>query len=178
MNGKGKRQFQTALNILGPFVGLILVIALFSLIPEVQDRFLRIANFKSVATQSVIVALGALGMTLVIIGGGIDLSAASNIALSSVIAAYAINAGVPPLVGLVLGVLTGGLVGFVNGDPDHPAEARPFHRHHGHDGDRPGRGQVDRRQSEDRRAADLGQRAHGQEPAAVLAPAWRPGSGS
>ena len=115
MNGKGKRQFRTALNILGPFVGLILVIVLFSLIPEVQDRFLRVANLKSVATQSVIVALGALGMTLVIIGGGIDLSAASNIALSSVIAAYAINAGAPPLLGLVLGVLTGGLVGFVNG---------------------------------------------------------------
>ena len=115
MNGKGKRQFRTALNIFGPFVGLILVIALFSLIPEVQDRFLRVANLKSVATQSVIVALGALGMTLVIIGGGIDLSAASNIALSSVIAAYAINAGAPPLLGLVLGVLTGGLVGLVNG---------------------------------------------------------------
>ncbi len=81
MNGKGKRQFQTALNILGPFLGLILVIVLFSLLPEVQDRFLRVANLKSVATQSVIVALGALGMTLVIIGGGIDLSAASNIAL-------------------------------------------------------------------------------------------------
>jgi ribose transport system permease protein len=68
-----------------------------------------------VATQSVIVALGALGMTLVIIGGGIDLSAASNIALSSVITAYAINAGLPPLLGILLGVLTGGLIGFMNG---------------------------------------------------------------
>jgi len=104
-----------ALNFLGPFIGLVLVIALFSLIPEVQGRFLRFANFKSVATQSVIVALGALGMTLIIISGGIDLSAASNIALASVITAYAVNAGAAPLVALVLGVLTGGLVGFVNG---------------------------------------------------------------
>jgi ribose transport system permease protein len=104
-----------ALNIFGPFIGLILVIALFSLIPEVQGRFLRFANFKSVATQSVIVALGALGMTLIIIAGGIDLSAASNIALSSVIAAYAVNAGAGPLVAILLGVLTGGLVGMANG---------------------------------------------------------------
>jgi ribose transport system permease protein len=104
-----------ALNFLGPFIGLLLVIALFSLIPEVQGRFLRFANFKSVATQSVIVALGALGMTLIIISGGIDLSAASNIALASVITAYAVNAGAAPLVALFLGILAGGLVGFLNG---------------------------------------------------------------
>jgi ribose transport system permease protein len=104
-----------ALNIFGPFIGLVLVIALFSLIPEVQGRFLRFANFKSVATQSVIVALGALGMTLIIISGGIDLSAASNIALSSVIAAYAVNAGLPPLAAVALGVATGGIVGLANG---------------------------------------------------------------
>jgi len=114
MNTTGKR-LQRALSVLGPFLGLLLVIALFSLVPEVRERFLRPANFKSVATQSVIVALGALGMTLVIIGGGIDLSAASNIALSSVIVAFAINAGLPPAAGVLLGVLTGGLVGFVNG---------------------------------------------------------------
>lgn len=97
MIGPNPDRIRIALGVLGPFAGLVLVIALFSLIPEVQGRFLRVANFTSVATQSVIVALGALGMTLVIISGGIDLSAASNIALSSVITAYAINAGVPPL---------------------------------------------------------------------------------
>ncbi len=92
-----------------------MVLVIFSSIPEVQERFLRPANIKSVATQSVIVALGALGMTLIIISGGIDLSAASNIALSSVIVAYAINAGLHPMVAVLFGILTGGLVGFVNG---------------------------------------------------------------
>jgi len=115
MSGQRKGNLQKALNVLGPFIGLIFVIAIFALIPEVQGRFLRAGNFKSVATQSVIVALGALGMTLIIISGGIDLSAASNIALSSVITAYAVNAGVPPLIALVLGILTGGLVGLFNG---------------------------------------------------------------
>jgi len=115
MSRQRPAKLQQALNVLGPFIGLVLVIALFALIPEVQGRFLRFANFKSVATQSVIVALGALGMTFIIVSGGIDLSAASNIALSSVIAAYAINAGAAPLVAVVLGVLTGGLVGLANG---------------------------------------------------------------
>jgi ribose transport system permease protein len=110
-----KPNARTLVNRLAPFLGLILVLAIFSLLPEVQARFLRPANFLSVATQSVIVALGALGMTLIIIGGGIDLSAASNIALSSVITAFAVNAGLPPLAAVLLGVLTGGLVGLLNG---------------------------------------------------------------
>lgn len=112
---KGKKKLRVLINVLGPFFGLLLVIIIFSSIPEIQDRFLRLANFKSVATQSVIVALGALGMTLVIISGGIDLSAASNIALSSVVVAYVINAGSPPALGILLGILTGGLIGLANG---------------------------------------------------------------
>jgi ribose transport system permease protein len=112
---KPKNRFQMLLNWLGPFLGLILVLVIFSSLPGVQDRFLRVSNLKSVATQSVIVALGALGMTLVIISGGIDLSAASNIALASVITAFAINAGIPPVLALVCGIATGGLVGWMNG---------------------------------------------------------------
>lgn len=112
---RGSKRIRVLINFLGPFLGLLLVILIFSLLPQVQERFLRLGNFKSVATQSVIVALGALGMTFVIISGGIDLSAASNIALSSCVIAFAINAGLPPWVGLLAGILTGGLVGLING---------------------------------------------------------------
>ncbi len=112
---KKKTKLQSLINLLAPFLGLILVLAIFSSIPDVQSRFLRLANLKSVATQSVIVALGALGMTVIIISGGIDLSAASNIALSSVITAFAINAGIPPLISLILGIAAGGFIGFING---------------------------------------------------------------
>jgi ribose transport system permease protein len=113
--GSGRKRIRILVNFLGPFLGLLLVILIFSLLPQVQDRFLRLGNLKSVATQSVIVALGALGMTYVIISGGIDLSAASNIALSSCVIAYVINAGLPPWIGLVAGILTGGVIGLVNG---------------------------------------------------------------
>jgi len=115
MSGEQKARLKTLFNGLAPFLGLILVIVLFSLMPEVRERFLRPANFKSVATQSVIVALGALGMTFVIISGGIDLSAASNIALSSVVVAFAVNAGAPPLAAAAAGVVCGGIIGLVNG---------------------------------------------------------------
>ena len=112
---KKKGQIQTILNWVGPFIGLILVLVIFASMPEIQDRFLRMANLKSVATQSVIVALGALGMTLIIISGGIDLSAASNLALASVTTAYAVNVGLPLSLAILVGILTGGLVGLVNG---------------------------------------------------------------
>jgi ribose transport system permease protein len=112
---KKVKKLQALINLLAPFLGLLLVLVIFCSIPDVQERFLRAANFKSVATQSVIIALGALGMTVIIISGGIDLSAASNIALSSVIVAFAINAGFHPVIAIFFGVITGGLVGFVNG---------------------------------------------------------------
>jgi ribose transport system permease protein len=116
MAKEGKKgQFQILINWLGPFIGLILVLVIFASMPEIQDRFLRLANLKSVAAQSVIVALGALGMTLIIISGGIDLSAASNLALASVTTAYAINVGVSLPLAILIGILTGCLVGFVNG---------------------------------------------------------------
>ncbi len=100
---------------LGPFIGLILVLAIFSLMPEISDRFLRLANIKSVVTQSVMVALCALGMTFIIVTGGIDLSAASNLALSCVLVAFSINLGLPPWLAAMAGLATGGLVGFFNG---------------------------------------------------------------
>src|SRR3989454_9876920 len=62
-----------------------------------------------------IVALGAIGMTLIIISGGIDLSVGSVVALASVVAAIALRASWPPAAALLAGVLSGGLVGLVNG---------------------------------------------------------------
>lgn len=110
-----RERLKRVVNLAGPFIGLVFVILIFSLVPEVRDRFLRPANLKSVAAQSVIVALGALGMTLIIASGGIDLSAASTLAFSSVITAHAVNSGASPPTAVVLGVLAGGLVGGLNG---------------------------------------------------------------
>ncbi|MBN1939919.1 MAG: ABC transporter permease [Candidatus Aminicenantes bacterium] len=112
---KRSARLTSLINLMAPFLGLILVVLIFSLMPEVQSRFLRAGNLKAVATQSVIVALGALGMTVVIISGGIDLSAASNIAFTSVIVAAAVNAGIPPVLAILAGVALGGLIGLTNG---------------------------------------------------------------
>jgi ribose transport system permease protein len=74
---------------LGPFFGLAVVIVFFAVISGNPGRYLSTNNLRIVLTQTVIVALGAIGMTVIIISGGIDLSVGSVIALSGVSAAIA-----------------------------------------------------------------------------------------
>ena len=98
---------------LGPLAGLLLVFLLFSLWagPPFYSRY----NQVTMLTQSVIVAAGALGMTWIIIAGGIDLSAGSVIALVTVVIARLLEAGVTPAVAALAGVAMGGLCGACNG---------------------------------------------------------------
>src|SRR6266481_5598741 len=100
---------------LGPFIGLILVIAVFALLTESPGRYLSPFNLRIVLAQTVIVALGAIGMTMIIVSGGIDLSVGSVIALSSVVTALMLRAGYPPIAALVAGIVVGGIVDIVNG---------------------------------------------------------------
>ncbi|HYM09650.1 MAG TPA: ABC transporter permease [Bryobacterales bacterium] len=98
---------------LGPLLGLAAVFLFFAL--WAGPPFYSWYSQVTVLTQSVIVAAGALGMTWVIIAGGIDLSVGSIIALSTVVIARLLQAGVPPLVSALAGVAVGGLCGLVNG---------------------------------------------------------------
>src|SRR6266700_4500650 len=84
---------QTWLNWIGPAFGLVLVIVIFSVLMESPARYLSPFNLRIVLAQTVIVAIGAIGMTLIIISGGIDLSVGSAIALTGVITALSMNDG-------------------------------------------------------------------------------------
>ena len=106
---------KTLLSKFGPFFGLLLVVALFSIDSEVREFFLSYANFKIVLTQTVIVALGALGMTLIIISGGIDLSVGSVIAFTSVVGALLIQQEWPTFAVVLAVVASGGFIGLLNG---------------------------------------------------------------
>lgn len=99
----------------GPFLGLLVVITLFAIPAETREFFLTYHNLKIVLTQTVIVAIGALGMTLIIVGGGIDLSAGSSIAFTSVVGALLIQKGWGPVPVCGAVILAGGLIGLLNG---------------------------------------------------------------
>jgi ribose transport system permease protein len=100
---------------LGPALALVVVIAVFALLTDAPGRYLSPFNLRIVLTQTVIVAVGAIGMTLIIISGGIDLSVGATIALTGVVAALAVGAGWPPSAAVAAAVLAGGVVGLANG---------------------------------------------------------------
>ncbi len=101
------------LEAVGPFLGLAFIVALFGVLAG--DRFLNTGNLTTVATQNVVVAIGAMGMTLIIISGGIDLSVGSLIALSTVVTALGLQSGLPVGIAALGGVAAGGVCGFVSG---------------------------------------------------------------
>ncbi|HYW72178.1 MAG TPA: ABC transporter permease [Pyrinomonadaceae bacterium] len=103
------------LNRLAPFLGLVLVIAIFAILIGEPGKYLSLKNLRTVLAQTVIVAIGATGMTMIIISGGIDLSVGSAIALTGVITALGINAGWSAAIAVTVGILVGGFVGLVNG---------------------------------------------------------------
>ena len=106
---------RTWLARLGPALALVIVIVVFALLTDAPARYLSPFNVRIVLTQTVIVALGAIGMTLIIISGGIDLSVGATIALTGVVAALAIGAGWSPALAVAAAVLAGGFVGLGNG---------------------------------------------------------------
>jgi ribose transport system permease protein len=97
----------------GVFVGLVLVAAIFGVL--VGSQFFAPANLELMARQTAIVCMAALGMTIVIATGGIDLSVGSMIALTTVVIALMLRAEFAPLAAAAAGVAAAALCGFVNG---------------------------------------------------------------
>ncbi len=80
-----------------------------------EFSFLNGANLELVLRQTAIVGTAALGMTLIVAAGGIDLSVGAVIALTTVVVASALTAGFSPAGALALGMLAGVIAGALNG---------------------------------------------------------------
>ena len=98
---------------LAPLLGLACVVGLFSALRP--ERFATPSNFQVILTQTAVVGTAALGMTLVIISGGIDLSVGSALALCTVIVAHLLKRGLPPAAAAFASVGAGAAVGLVIG---------------------------------------------------------------
>jgi ribose transport system permease protein len=97
---------------LGTLSGLFgLCVVLWALTPH----FLTVSNLLNIAEQAAIIAIVAVGMTFVIITGGIDLSVGSVLAFAGVVMASALHAGVPVPLALGVALGTGLLCGLLNG---------------------------------------------------------------
>jgi len=97
----------------GPILGLLVVAVIFGVL--IGARFFLPANLELVARQTAIVAAAALGMTVIIISGGIDLSVGSVVALTTVVIALALGRGWSPLAAALAGVVSAAVCGVING---------------------------------------------------------------
>lgn len=141
------RVLRKILSVAGPFLGLLLVVTFFASSTPHEgsffsranwdtNQFLSAPNWRTISVQAVIVGIAALGMTAVMIAGGIDLSIGSAVALVTVVIAvfatgFPLEFTLPAFVGgkhfaiavpaipvaaaLLIGILAGGLCGLMNG---------------------------------------------------------------
>jgi ribose/xylose/arabinose/galactoside ABC-type transport system permease subunit len=100
-----RRQLSTLFGLLG------LCVALWILTPH----FLTVSNLLNVMEQTAINAVIAVGMTFVIVSGGIDLSVGSIVAMSGVVMASLLQGGYPAPLAVATGILVGAGCGLVNG---------------------------------------------------------------
>lgn len=100
------------LNRLLPFLTLAL---LFAALMIASEHFLEAENLKAIARQTAVINIMALGMTLVIVSGGIDLSVGSILGLAGVLGALAMERGAGVAAGIAAGMLAGLACGLANG---------------------------------------------------------------
>jgi len=91
-------------------------VAIFVLLGVLNPDFLTLGNLRDVAVSACINAIIGLGVTFVIITGGIDLSVGSIASLVGIVSAnLMVNHGVTPVLGLITGLVAGMVCGLVNG---------------------------------------------------------------
>jgi ribose transport system permease protein len=106
-----------------PFITLI---ALFIGLAAASPYFLTNTNLSSVVRQTAVINIMALGMTMIIVSGGIDLSVGAILAMGGLLGTMAMERGYSIPVGIAVGVLAGMFWGFVNGSLTTRLRINPF----------------------------------------------------
>jgi ribose transport system permease protein len=106
-----------------PFLSLIVLFVALSI---ASPHFLTETNLSSVVRQTAVINIMALGMTMIIIAGGIDLSVGSILGMGGLLGTLAMEKGAPIPAGVAIGVLTGLLCGLVNGALTTRLKIAPF----------------------------------------------------
>jgi ribose/xylose/arabinose/galactoside ABC-type transport system permease subunit len=101
------------LNLFGTLLALLAIYGFFCILTP--QTFLNSRTLETIARQTTTVGIAAMGMTLIIIAGGIDLSVGSIVAMVTVVVAWLLSRGYPPLLAALGGIIAGGACGFVNG---------------------------------------------------------------
>jgi len=111
---------------LAKFQSIIGLVIFSIIISFLSDRFMTGSNMFNVLRQTSINAIMAVGMTFVILTGGIDLSVGATFAFSGAVAAYLVGTGQNPIVALVIALLVGMSIGIANGVIISKGRLQPF----------------------------------------------------
>jgi ribose transport system permease protein len=122
-NEKMSQMLRFGLRDMGTLLGLVILCVIFA---SMTDVFMTKQNLINILQQSSINACIAIGMTLVIISGGIDLSVGPVAALSAVLSAAMLVAGYPIAVAIAAALLVGMVCGAMNGALIAYAGLQPF----------------------------------------------------
>ena len=97
------------------YVMYLFLILMCIVLTVASDKFLTVTNLMTIIKQISIQSIVAIGMTMIIISGNIDLSVGSLVALCSVSGAMIMNKGLPMIAAVIASVIIGALVGFITG---------------------------------------------------------------
>lgn len=113
MDKKAKLSFANLYSTYGVFFILVIEFVIFSL---ASKSFLTLGNILSVGRQMSFTGIAAIGMTLVMLTGGIDISVGSMLAMAGVLCAkLSADVGLPLWIAVVITLLIGALFGLING---------------------------------------------------------------
>ncbi|MEA2333292.1 MAG: ribose transport system permease protein [Thermoleophilaceae bacterium] len=113
--GASKLPFRVPGGLRGNWMPLAILVLLVAITGLVSPEFFQVTNLLNVARQASIVGVIAVGMTFVILTGGIDLSVGSILAISAVVMAIMAEAGYPLIAILPTVIALATLVGVFNG---------------------------------------------------------------
>lgn len=112
--------------ILSKYQSVIGLIIFSIIISFLSDRFMTGSNIFNIFRQTSINAIIAVGMTFVILTGGIDLSVGSTFAFSGAIAAFLVGSGYNPFIAMLAALVVGAGVGVANGVVITKGKLQPF----------------------------------------------------
>ncbi len=98
------------------YIGAVLILIAFTVVCSINGKdFLTPANITNIITQSAVIAIIAIGASLVILTGGIDLSVGSIVGFTGIFVGLLVKDGVPIFLAIFICLIVGALIGAATG---------------------------------------------------------------
>lgn len=123
-NTKSKKKFQ--INNISLLITIVLFILMFIFGSVKYDNFLSVSTFLNLFNDNAYLMIAGIGVTFVLITGGIDISISSTIAFTGVFSAFLLEKGVPAFVVIALVLVIGIIIGTAQGALIHYFKMQPF----------------------------------------------------